>query len=211
MTYQMLRGVLFVAALATFGRAAAGHATPCKADGLSCSTNQSCCGRLCYNSAPPGKRAKGVCCTPTTCALQGAQCGTIPNGTCAGIVNLTLDCGTCPAGQVCTGNVCVTTTTTTTTTSSTVTTTTLCTPLTHADCGPIQCGRIDDRCGGTVTCGPQCECSFRCNDGQNGVAPITFTELTQCVASCPIQCDDECNDGISTTGCDDYVCGPQPG
>jgi hypothetical protein len=53
MTYRMLRGVLFVAALATFGRAAVGHATPCKADGLSCSSNQSCCGRLCYNSAPP--------------------------------------------------------------------------------------------------------------------------------------------------------------
>ena len=40
-------------------------------------------------------------CTPTTCAAQGKNCGTISNG-CGG----TLTCGTCGSGQTCTNNVC---------------------------------------------------------------------------------------------------------
>src|SRR5207247_10235993 len=44
-------------------------------------------------------------CTPTTCAAQGKNCGTIPNG-CGG----TLTCGVCTAPQTCGGggvaNVC---------------------------------------------------------------------------------------------------------
>jgi hypothetical protein len=42
----------------------------------------------------------GICCTPTTCAEQGKNCGTIANGDCAGF---TLDCGTCTAPDTCGG------------------------------------------------------------------------------------------------------------
>jgi N-acetylneuraminic acid mutarotase len=41
-------------------------------------------------------------CTPTTCAAQGKNCGTLSDG-CGG----TLTCGSCPSGQLCSaGNVC---------------------------------------------------------------------------------------------------------
>src|SRR5438876_6146930 len=53
-------------------------------------------------TAPLAARAR---CTPTTCAAQGKDCGTIPNG-CRG----TLTCGACTAPQTCGGggiaNVC---------------------------------------------------------------------------------------------------------
>jgi len=49
--------------------------------------------------------AGGGSCTPTTCAAQGKDCGSIPDG-CGG----TLECGNCPDGQTCGGggvtNVC---------------------------------------------------------------------------------------------------------
>ncbi|MFA6594142.1 MAG: right-handed parallel beta-helix repeat-containing protein [Candidatus Buchananbacteria bacterium] len=41
-------------------------------------------------------------CTPTTCAAQGKNCGSISNG-CGG----TLSCGTCNAAQNCVSNLCV--------------------------------------------------------------------------------------------------------
>jgi hypothetical protein len=115
--------VLLLALLAGLGvwpRTAA--ANPCKADGEACRTNQSCCGGVCVNSAPPGKRPRGTCCTPTTCAAEGANCGLINDGTCPDMLN----CGTCTDPETCGGsgtpNVCgtSTTTTTTTTTSSTI-------------------------------------------------------------------------------------------
>ena len=40
-------------------------------------------------------------CTPTTCAAQGAECGTASNG-CGG----TLSCGSCPTGRTCISNFC---------------------------------------------------------------------------------------------------------
>ena len=86
------------------------RADSCKADGQACRTNQSCCSGACVNGAPPGTKPFGVCCTPTTCAAQGATCGTIPDG-CGG----TLNCGTCTT----------TTSTATTATSAPTTTTTL--------------------------------------------------------------------------------------
>jgi len=56
--------------------------------------------RLAKGGAPPPPA-----CTPTTCAAQGKNCGTIPNG-CGG----TLTCGACVAPQTCGGagvaNVC---------------------------------------------------------------------------------------------------------
>src|SRR5262245_34085778 len=125
-------GLLLLAVLMLMEQreAAAG---PCISDGGSCRTNTSCCGRLCYNSQPPGKRVQGKCCLPTTCAAQGAECGIIPNGTCYQVAGLTLACPDCPAGKVCNANnLCETTTTststsTTSTSTSSSTTTTLCT------------------------------------------------------------------------------------
>src|SRR6266446_5964913 len=166
-------------------------ASPCKPDGQACRTNQSCCGTnghngLCVNSSPPGKRPAGACCTPTTCLAQGAECGSIPNGTCNTLAPL--PCGDCPAGEICTSaHVCETTTTTTTTNTST-TTTTSCTPT----CTGKACG--DDGCGGscgvctppeecTVTVqGTSCtaDCAFRCTDDH--------TELAQCLDFRPDGC-----------------------
>jgi hypothetical protein len=45
-----------------------------------------------------GYLSDGTCCAPTTCAIQNANCGSIPDG-CGG----TLDCGTCTAPLTCGG------------------------------------------------------------------------------------------------------------
>src|SRR2546422_11287178 len=89
-------GALVMAAPRTAG------ASPCKPDGQACRTNQSCCGTnghngLCVNSAPPGKRPFGTCCTPTTCAAD--QCGLINDGSCPDM----LDCGACDLPETCGG------------------------------------------------------------------------------------------------------------
>src|SRR5213078_996568 len=85
--------IIALISVAVWARAVA--ANPCKADGQPCRTNQSCCGRVCVNSAPPGKRPFGTCCTRTTCTAAGAQCGLINDGSCPDMLN----CGDCPAGQ----------------------------------------------------------------------------------------------------------------
>ncbi|NMO15073.1 hypothetical protein HPC49_08220 [Pyxidicoccus fallax] len=71
-----------------------------------------------------------TCTVSVTCASQGKNCGTIPDG-CGG----TLNCGTCGSGELCEANVCVT-----------------CTPTTCAQEGK-NCGSIADGCGGTLDCG----------------------------------------------------------
>jgi len=91
-------------------------------------------------------------CTPTTCAAQGKNCGSISNG-CGG----TLACGTCTAPQTCGGggvaNVCGAA---------------ACTPTTCAAQGK-NCGTISDGCGGTLTCGA-CTAPQTCGGG--GVANV---------------------------------------
>src|SRR5947208_12562240 len=86
----------------------------CIRDGQTCRTNQSCCSGACVKSS---KKFFGTCCTPTTCAAVGANCGMIADG-CGG----TLNCGTCTLPQTCGGgvtpNVWGSTTATTTTTSA---------------------------------------------------------------------------------------------
>lgn len=126
----------------------------CAELGADCGPMADQCGGLinCGSCALPeicgGGGVPGVCgnlgsnlndagmCVPTTCAIQGATCGTIGDG-CGG----TLNCGGCTMGQVCGGggvayqcgggNFCV--------------------PLTcaTADAG---CGLIGDGCGGQVNC-----------------------------------------------------------
>jgi hypothetical protein len=58
-----------------------------------------------HDSGLPAGNDAGGSCTPTTCAAQGKNCGTIPD-TCDG----TVSCGTCTAPQTCggggTANVC---------------------------------------------------------------------------------------------------------
>ncbi len=83
-------------------------------------------------------------CTPTTCAAQGKDCGTISNS-CGG----TLSCGSCTAPETCGGggsaNVCG------------------CTPTTCAAQGK-DCGSISDGCGSTLNCG-SCTASQTCVAG----------------------------------------------
>ena len=69
-------------------------------DGNPCTSGDACAAGACVGTPIPG-----CTCTPTTCAAQGKNCGTILNG-CGG----TLTCGTCTAPQICGGggvaNVC---------------------------------------------------------------------------------------------------------
>ena len=100
-------------------------------------------------------------CTPTTCAAQGKNCGSIPDG-CGG----TLSCGTCSAPQTCGGggtpNVCGAT----------------CTPTTCAAQGK-NCGSISDGCGGTLTCGT-CGSGQTCTNNVcvSGGGSVTLSSLT---------------------------------
>ena len=89
----------------------------------------------------------GSTCTPTTCAAQGKNCGSISNG-CGG----TLSCGACTSPQSCGGggtpNVCGGGT---------------CTPTTCAAQGK-NCGSISNGCGGTLSCGT-CTSPQSCGGG----------------------------------------------
>jgi hypothetical protein len=97
---RMLRGLgggLAGAALAAVGLRQASADNLCKPSGYlpqsKCNKDAQCCS---------GRCAGGQCCTPTTCAAAGKNCGTIPDG-CGG----TLNCGSCsscagqPTGAVC--------------------------------------------------------------------------------------------------------------
>jgi peptidoglycan/xylan/chitin deacetylase (PgdA/CDA1 family)/endo-1,4-beta-D-glucanase Y len=102
----------------------------------------------------------GTTCTPTTCAAQGKNCGSISDG-----CGATILCGTCTSPDTCGGggvtNVCGTT----------------CTPTTCAAAGAT-CGSISDGCGTTLNCG-SCTSPDTCGGGgvanQCGTASCTPT------------------------------------
>jgi hypothetical protein len=167
-------------------------AGPCKLDGDTCRTNRSCCGTNGHNgrcAKAPGAKF-GACCTPTTCPAQGAECGSIPNGSCSG----TLDCGECTPPATCVANVC-------------------CAP----DCTGKECG--DDGCGGSCgTCDPtQCltcsigmssaTCVSACGSGKvcnagfceaTTTTTTTATSSTTTTAGVPcINLTCTCDDGVS--------------
>jgi hypothetical protein len=80
-------------------------------------------------------------CTPTTCAAQGAVCGTI-NNWCGG----TLTCGPgCNAGDLC----------------GAVAPNQCCHPATCASLGD-NCGTVSNGCGGTLNCGGSCAAGSAC-------------------------------------------------
>ena len=146
--------------------AAPSGAQTCKADGDSCRTNQSCCSRACVNGAPPGSKPFGVCCTATTCSAQGANCGTIPNGTCPQPLN----CGSCTGANTCGGggtpNVCG------------------CVPTTCQAQG-ANCGMISNGCGGMLNCGT-CTAPATCGgDGTPNVCGgrLPCTAHTDCIST----------------------------
>jgi hypothetical protein len=107
-------------------------------------------------------------CVPTTCAALGLNCGQAGNG-CGG----TLNCGSCPAGQVCgwgsTPNVCAVPL--------------ACVPTTCSALG-LSCGPAGNGCGGALNCGT-CPSPQVCGGGGPGTCgaltsscvPTTCTAL----------------------------------
>lgn len=84
-------------------------------------------------------------CTPVTCPLTGKNCGVLSDG-CSAV----LQCGVCPAGQICGGggvaNVCG------------------CTPNNAAACAGKDCGPAVNNCGQSVDCG-KCSAPLTCGAG----------------------------------------------
>jgi hypothetical protein len=199
-------------------------AAPCKPDGAICSTNQSCCGAngrngVCVTSTPPGKRAKGLCCTrtatsDTTCDGRDDDCDgvadegyvavptTCGSGDCASTGSLVCENGslrdTCSAsatdGDVCNdGSVCT------------------------ADdaCAGGQCtgSRLDGCCETDQECTFPSTCGGGGTPNACGCIPSTCTG-SDCgptsdgcggTLTCPcIRCRGTCNGGLTTIG---TVCG----
>src|SRR5512138_467529 len=82
-------------------------------------------------ASPDAGHGSGSSCMPTTCAAQGAQCGTIDDG-----CGHDLQCPQCDWGEDCNSNhVCV------------------CTPYCGTrDCGDNGCGGSCGMCGSNETC-----------------------------------------------------------
>jgi hypothetical protein len=120
-------------------------------------------------------------CTPRTCGDAGATCGLISDG-----CGSSLPCGTCPEGEFCIANECMTD----------------CTPQTCAEAG-AECGYVADGCGGTLECG-SCPWPEAC-----GARSPNQCDTPQCT---PRSCEDvgaEC--GYVADGCGDTVhCGTCP-
>src|SRR5262249_14092990 len=184
---------VLTAALIPVGWRVASAAPPCVPEGQTCRTDHPrCCSGVCVQGS---KKSFGTCCTPTTCAAAGANCGMIADG-CGG----SRDCGTCTLPQTCGGggtpNVCG------------------CSPTTCAAQG-ANCGMIADGCGGSLACGT-CTLPETCGCGGPNVCGVAvcgdgIRQVCEqcdggayCTATCtlPSLAPGCCQDG-STPGCRD--------
>jgi hypothetical protein len=105
----------------------------------------------------------GICTPSVTCTpANGQYCGVIGNG-CFGM----LDCGGCPADQICDNNVCVGGAS--------------CTPLACTTATGSYCGSVGNGCGRAMDCG-MCDSSLVCTKGVcvpgAGCTPLTCTTAT---------------------------------
>jgi hypothetical protein len=125
--------------------------TSCLGEGIECGTiSDGCGGTLDCNAGGGGCSARESCvqgaCLPTPppaeCVAQGRNCGAITHA-CSGA---RVDCGTCPSGEQCVNNECVS-----------------CVPTSCAEKG-VSCGEISDGCGGRLRCG-DCETNETCHQG----------------------------------------------
>ncbi len=127
---------------------------------------------------------------PSTCSELEANCGTVTDSRCGGVV----ECGDCAAGEVC-GAV----------------EPNQCTPV-GVPCAPqtceelaADCGAVSDGCGGLIQCG-QCptgqtcgaNAPNRCGGGGGTCIPLTCADLQG--VECGIQ-GDGCGDTVDCGGC----------
>ena len=163
--------------------------------------------------AAAAQRSPGVCiggpsCPAITCTSGGGAkyCGKVGDG-----CGRELDCGSCAAGQICNGGLCVPAN---------------CTPLTCAIAGGGQyCGKIGDGCGGTLDC-LGCSAPQACGAYVTGVCGTPLSSCTNRLSCKPMggqYCGvvgDNCGSTIDCGTCDngmacrtDHVCpstGPGP-
>lgn len=163
----------------------------------------------------------GSCCE--SCASLGNACGTISNG-----CGETLNCGSCPSGQICYSDQCCTPKQCTAGAcgsqsdgcGSTINcpscpsgqvcySQTCCTPKT---CGAGSCGTTSDGCGGTITCGscaPGDSCSSGtcgCFNGSKGTAETDVDCGGVCAAKCAQGLKCLAGSDCTTGYCVDGVC-----
>jgi hypothetical protein len=113
------------------------------------------------NSPQVCNASTNTCCNETTCAAQGATCGTV-NAGCG--PEFVLTCGTCGAGQGCSSNHCVT-----------------C-PSNACSLQGAQCGTITDPTCGVTTCGTcgagtHCDATNHCAAG-NPIPAVSTVGLS---------------------------------
>ncbi|MGB0589502.1 MAG: hypothetical protein ACPGU1_07475 [Myxococcota bacterium] len=90
-------------------------------------------------------------------------------------------CGSCAVGESCSAGACEAD----------------CTPA--ADCGDVECGSVDDGCGGTLVCG-DCSEGSSCTEGE---CILDCTPATECgVVECG-SADDGCGGTLDCGGCSD--------